>query len=72
MRVLFTHKCDSELAFNAHNRYFQCIESIIIKMEYTQDYHLSRLKFLCRLGRMKIITDEIKSKRFLWRNKGNI
>ena len=27
-------------------------------MEYTQDYHLSRLKFLCRLCRMKIITDE--------------
>lgn len=27
-------------------------------MEYTQDYHLSKLKFLCRLCRMKIITDE--------------
>ena len=28
-------------------------------MEYTQDYHLSRLKFWCRSCRMKIITDEI-------------
>ena len=27
-------------------------------MEYTQDYHSSRLNFLCRLCRMKIITDE--------------
>ena len=27
-------------------------------MEYTQDYHSSRLKFLCRLCRMKVITDE--------------
>ena len=30
----------------------------MIKMDYTQDYHLSRLKFLCRFCRMKIITDE--------------
>ena len=27
-------------------------------MEYTQDYNLSRLRFLCRLCRMKIITDK--------------
>ena len=45
-------------------------------MEYTQDYHLSRLRFLCRLRRMKIITDKnyknMKRARFLWRNKGDI